>query len=92
MRRCVAVITADVMTAVIRDTDAIPKNITPHETGIKAYTYEDFQKMIETGVRKDGGTLDKIMPIEALAKMDEIERQALWAYLRSVPPKAFGGR
>lgn len=71
---------------------AIPKNITPHETGIKAYTYEDFQKMIETGVRKDGGTLDKIMPIEALAKMDETERQALWAYLRSVPPKAFGGR
>ncbi len=71
---------------------AVPTNITPHETGIGAYSYEDFTKLLATGVRPDGRKLDPFMPFEALAKMDEVEKQALWAYLRSLPPKAFGGR
>jgi hypothetical protein len=32
------------------------------------------------------------MPTEALRNMDEIETQALWAYLQSVPPRQFGER
>lgn len=71
---------------------AVPKNITPHETGIKDYTFDDFQKLIDTGVMKNGQALDKIMPVEALAKMNEVERQALWAYLRSIEAKPFGQR
>ena len=32
------------------------------------------------------------MPIEALSKLNDVEKHALWAYLRSVPPMPFGKR
>jgi hypothetical protein len=70
----------------------IPSNITPHETGLKDWTYEDFDKMVLTGVRKNGNKLDPFMPQEAFAKMDETEKKALWDYLRTVPPTPFGNR
>jgi mono/diheme cytochrome c family protein len=71
---------------------AVPKNITAHETGIKDWTFADFDRALMTGVRKDGSKMDPMMPIEALGKMNGVEKQALWAYLRSVPPAPFGGR
>jgi hypothetical protein len=70
----------------------IPKNITPHETGIKAYSYDDFVKLLETGMKKDGTKLDPFMPYEALGKMNEVERKALWAFLQKLEPRPFGGR
>jgi mono/diheme cytochrome c family protein len=70
----------------------IPPNITPDDSGIKAYAYEDFIKLLETGIRKNGKKLDPFMPYEALSKMNDIERQALWAFLRTVEPRPFGGR
>lgn len=70
----------------------VPTNITPHETGIAAYTEADFNRLLETGIKKNGAKLDPFMPLAALTAMDEIERKALWAYLRSLPPKPFGGR
>lgn len=71
---------------------AVPTNLTPHESGMKNYSYEDFVRLIDTGVKKDGEKLDAFMPIEALAHMDETERQALWAFLRSLPATEFGQR
>jgi hypothetical protein len=71
---------------------AVPLNITPDATGLKGWSYEDFDKMLQTGVRKNGKKLDPMMPVAALAKMDETEKKALWAYLQSVPPKPFGAR
>lgn len=70
----------------------IPSNITPDASGIQPWTFEDFTKLLNTGVRKNGLALNPFMPYEALAKMDEVEKQALWAYLRSIPPKPFGQR
>lgn len=70
----------------------VPTNITPHETGIAAYTYADFDKLLNEGIRPNGSKLDPFMPVEALGKMDEVERKALWEFLRSLPPKAFGNR
>jgi hypothetical protein len=70
----------------------IPANITAHETGMKDYTFEDFSKLLDTGVRKNGKKLDPFMPVEALSKLDDVERRALWAYLRSIPPTPFGNR
>lgn len=35
---------------------------------------------------------DPFMPREALNAMNDVERRALWAYLRSVPPVPFGHR
>jgi hypothetical protein len=70
----------------------IPTNITSHATGIQDWTEADFYKMLDTGVKKNGEKLDPFMPLEALTNMDEIERKALWKYLRSLPPLPFGGR
>jgi len=70
----------------------IPLNLTPHETGMKSYTYEDFIRLLETGTMKNGKKLDKFMPYESLKNMDSIERKALWEYLRALPPIEFGNR
>jgi hypothetical protein len=50
------------------------------------------RRMLTKGIKKDGKPIDPFMPIEALSKMNDIEKQALWAYLESVPPQPFGGR
>jgi mono/diheme cytochrome c family protein len=70
----------------------VPSNITPHETGIKLYTEADFMHLLDTGVKRDGKQLNPFMPIAVLRAMNDVERKALWAYLRSLPPKPFGGR
>jgi cytochrome c553 len=70
----------------------IPPNLTPDDSGIKAYAYEDFVKLLETGVKKSGQKLNPFMPYEALSHMNDTERHALWAYLRTLPPTPFGGR
>ncbi|MGZ3451282.1 MAG: c-type cytochrome [Polyangiales bacterium] len=69
-----------------------PLNLTPHETGLKGWTYEDFTKLLNTGMRKNGKQLHPFMPIEATAKADDTEKQALWAYLSSLAPLPYGGR
>lgn len=69
-----------------------PLNITPHETGIGSWSYDDFAKLLDTGVRKNGQQLNEFMPLEMLRNMNDTERHALWAYLQTVPPLAFGNR
>jgi|CXWL01.1.fsa_nt_gi mono/diheme cytochrome c family protein len=71
---------------------AIPLNLTPHETGLKGWTYEDFDKLIETGMRKNGKPLDPFMPVVVLRNMNPTERRATWAYLSTLPPAPFGER
>lgn len=71
---------------------AIPLNITPHETGLAGWTYVDFDKLLSTGVRKNGKSLNPFMPVTELGKFNQTERQALWAFLQSVPAKPYGGR
>jgi hypothetical protein len=70
----------------------IPANITKHDTGIKDWTFADFDRLITQGVKKNGNKLNPFMPIEAFGKMNEVEKQALWAFLQSLPPAPFGGR
>jgi cytochrome c553 len=70
----------------------IPPNLTPHETGLKDWTYEDFDKLLTTGVRKSGKQLNPFMPYESYGKMEEVEKKALFAYLKSAPAVPFGNR
>jgi hypothetical protein len=70
----------------------VPLNLTPDETGMKAWTYEDFDAFAKTGIRKNGKKVDKFMPQEALSNMDDIEKHALFAFLQSLPPVKFGSR
>jgi cytochrome c553 len=70
----------------------IPLNLTSDATGMRGWTFDDFAKVMKTGVRKNGKTLDPFMPIEAWKNFDDTEMHALWAYLQSLPPTPFGNR
>jgi mono/diheme cytochrome c family protein len=70
----------------------IPLNLTPDATGLKDWTFDDFEKLLRTAVRKNGKPLDPFMPVEATRNLDDVEMHALWAYLRTVQPVAFGNR
>jgi hypothetical protein len=69
-----------------------PLNLTPDDTGLKSWTYADFDVLLRTAKRKNGATLDPFMPIAAFAALDDTEKHALWAYLRVIPPLALGNR
>jgi hypothetical protein len=71
---------------------AIPLNLTPDDTGLKEWTFADFDKLMRTGVRKNGKQLDPLMPIEAWKNFDDTEMHATWAYLQTLPAHPFGGR
>ena len=71
---------------------AVPLNLTPDPSGLAGWSYADFERMIQTSARKNGKPLDRLMPTEALANMDDVERHALFAYLQSLPPTPFGNR
>lgn len=65
-------------------------NITP--TGIGRYSLEDFTRILQTGRRPDGSAVDSLMPWKLTRHMTETEVRALYAYLRTVPPRDFGNR
>ncbi|HUX34038.1 MAG TPA: c-type cytochrome [Gemmatimonadaceae bacterium] len=65
-------------------------NITP--AGLALYTEASFVQTLTTGKRPDGTPLREPMPWRATAQMTPDEFHALWLYLQSVPPKAFGAR
>jgi mono/diheme cytochrome c family protein len=71
---------------------AVPLNLTKHETGLAGWSYADFKTLVQTGKRKNGRKLDAFMPVESLRAMNDVELEALWLYLQSVPPRPFGER
>lgn len=69
------------------------RNLTPDvATGIGSWTIADFELALRRGLRPDGSALADEMPWRATAKMSDTDLEALWRYLRSVPPKTSGGR
>ena len=68
----------------------VPTNITPHETGVGNWTFDDFKRLLATGTRPDGTRIDPFMPIENLNRMSELEKTALWEYLQSLEPRPYG--
>jgi hypothetical protein len=69
-----------------------PLNLTPDPTGLKEWTFEDFDKLMKTGVRKSGKMLNPFMPVESWKNFDDNEMHAVFAYLQSLPPRPLGGR
>lgn len=69
-------------------------NLTPGDgTAMKPYdTPVKFRDMMRTGKRPDGSAVDKVMPFESLAKMNDVELDAMYAYFRSLAPRKAGGR
>lgn len=71
----------------------IPQNLTPHETGLADWTYDQFAVAVRTGVRPDGTEIDPFMPAEtSFGLMTDVEVQALWAFMQSLPPVEEGNR
>ena len=65
-------------------------NLTP--TGLAGWTYEDFTKALKEGKSKNGVALRE--PMATLPKfaknMTDTELQALWAYIKDLPPLPTG--
>jgi hypothetical protein len=71
---------------------AVPLNLTPDASGLGGWSLDDFKQVLKTGKRKDGRKLDPMMPVESFGQFDEVEMQALFSYLQSLPKKPFGSR
>lgn len=68
-------------------------NITAGDKSVMP-AYKDgtsFAAMMKTGKRPDGSAI-KVMPFESLRELNEVDVQALYAYLKTVPAKPFGQR
>jgi len=62
-------------------------NVTPDDQfGIGKWTAEQFYSMMHTGRSPDGGLIYPAMPFAAYTKMTRADTDAIFAYLRTVPP------
>src|SRR4029453_4621782 len=62
-------------------------NITPDdETGIGRWTPDDFYRMMQKGISRDGALLYPAMPFASYTKVTREDCDAIYAYLMSVPP------
>jgi len=68
-----------------------PANITPK--GIGHYTEADFFRALRDGMRPPGTPLDTAyMPVKWTKLMTDDEIRAVFMFLKTVPPKEYGGR
>lgn len=70
----------------------VPANLTPHTTGLAGYNEADWNRLLDTGLKRGGQPLNPFMPIQSLRAMDATERGALWKFLSTLPPRPFGER
>jgi mono/diheme cytochrome c family protein len=72
---------------------AAAANLTPGEGSVMP-RYKDagaFVAMLRSGKRPDGTEIT-VMPFESLRALNDVDAQALYAYLQTVPAKPFGQR
>lgn len=68
-----------------------PANITP--AGIGKYSEADFVTALREGKRPGGVPLDTaFMPVRFTKNLTDVELKALYAFLKTLPPKEYGGR
>lgn len=59
-------------------------NITPdRDTGIGAYSFDEFDRAVRRGVARHGKRLYPVMPYPSYARMDDRDVEALYLYLRA---------
>jgi mono/diheme cytochrome c family protein len=62
-------------------------NITPDvETGIGQYTSDEFYRALHAGIKRNGEDMYPTMPYDFYTKVTRADVDAIYAYLRSVPP------
>lgn len=66
-------------------------NLTP--AGIGTWTEQDFFRALREGKRPVGAPIDSVdMPWKRSGLMTDLEIRAVWAFIKSMPPKEFGKR
>lgn len=72
----------------------VAANLTPGEGGVMGRydTPDKFIAMMRTGKRPDGTAVSKVMPFESLKTFNDLDLQAMHAYLKTLPPKRLGER
>lgn len=69
-------------------------NLTPHADGLAEWSYDDFLAAMREGRRPDGTAIGApmtlIMPYAQ--SMTDVEMEALWVYLRSIPARPTPGK
>ncbi len=68
----------------------VPRNLTPHETGLAGWSFAQFDAAMRDGKRPDGTDLDPFMP--RWATLNDLEMAALWEYLTTISPRELGER
>lgn len=69
--------------------DPPAQNLTPMGD-LGHWTFAQFTSAIRTGTRPDGTHISTFMPWPDFSQMSDAELQAIWLYLKSVPPKPTG--
>jgi mono/diheme cytochrome c family protein len=69
-------------------------NLTPGEGSVMGcYTnLVDFRSMLRTGMRPNGTEIHPAMPFASLKQLDDLEVEALHAFLQTLTPRAHGQR
>lgn len=68
-------------------------NLTPGEGSVMGH-YPDaasFAAMLRSGKRPDGSAI-QVMPFDSLGRLDDVDTQALYAFLQTVPARPHGQR
>jgi mono/diheme cytochrome c family protein len=69
-------------------------NLTPGEGSVlpRYDTVEKFMAMMRTGKRPDGTRVDPAMPFETLKAFNDVDLQAVYAFLKTTAPRKAGER
>lgn len=61
-------------------------NLTPSATGLGAWNADDFWRALHHGQSRDGRWLNPVFPFNNTTRIARADSDALFAYLRSLPP------
>ena len=69
-------------------------NLTPGEGGVMGRydSLDKFVALMRTGKRPDGSAVSRVMPFESLARINDVDLRALYAYLGTVRARNAGSR
>lgn len=67
-------------------------NLTPGTGSAMARypTAQAFSAMLRSGIRPDGSTVSRVMPFASLKEMNDIDVQAIYLHLKSLPARSTG--
>jgi mono/diheme cytochrome c family protein len=70
---------------------SVSRNLTPHESGLKAWSDAEIARAIREGRSRNGSPLRPPMAFDWYRNIDDADMKALIAYLRSLKPLPLGG-